>query len=57
MRPTKKQLKRAQIKTHTKIMTVMCLSKKKLAKQLTPPKKKKTGLNTSREVPKKLKNT
>ena len=55
-RPTKK-LKRAQIRTLTKIKTVMCPSEKKLTKQLTLPKKKKIGFNTSREVPKKHKNT
>ena len=55
-RPTKK-LKRAQIKILIKIKIVMCPSKKTLMKQLTPPKKKKIGLNTSKAVPKKLKNT
>ena len=52
-----KKLKRAQIRTLTKIKTVMCLSKKTLTKQLTLLKKKKNGSNTSREVPKKQKNT
>ena len=56
MRPTKK-LKWAQIKTPTKIKTAKCPSMRKLTKQLTPPKKKKIGLSTSREAPKKLKNT
>ena len=55
MRLTKK-LKRAQIKTVKKIKTVMCPSKTKSTKQLTPPKKKKIGLNTSREAQKELKN-
>ena len=48
-----KRLKKVQIITPTKTKTVMCHSKK----QLTLQKKKKIGLNTSREVPKKQKNT
>ena len=49
-----KKLKRAQIRTLIKIKTAMCPSKKTLKKQSTLLKKKKIGLNTSREVPEKL---
>ena len=52
-----KKLKRAQIRTPIKIQTVMYFSKKTLTKQLTLPKKKKNGSNSSKEVPKKQKNT
>ena len=52
-----KKLKRSQIRTLTKLKTVMCPSKKILTKQLIPLKKKKTRSNTSRELQKKPKNT
>ena len=52
-----KKLKRAQIRTLTKIKTVMCPSKKTLTKHLTLLKNTKIGSNTSREVPQKQKNT
>ena len=47
-----KKPKRAQIRTLIKIKKAMCLSKKMLKKRSTLPKKMKTGLITSREVPK-----
>ena len=53
---TKKQ-KKAQTITLTKIKTVMCPSKKTSTKKLSLLKKKKNGSNTSKEVPKKQKNT
>ena len=52
-----RKLKRVLIKTLTRIKIVMYHSKKTLKKQLTLLKKKKTGLDTLREVPKKQKIT
>ena len=54
--PLKKTLKTTHNKTQTKIRIVMYLSRKKLMKKLTPPKMKKIGSNSSKDVPKKLKN-
>ena len=57
MRLTKKPM-RAQIKKVTKIKTAMCLSKEEFDEAIdSHRKRKKIGLNTSREAPKKLKNT
>ena len=55
-KPTKKQ-KRAQNRTRTKTKTVMCPSKKTMMKLSILPKKRKIGLNTSKDVPRKQKNT
>ena len=54
-RLTKKQ-KRAQNKAHRKIQTVTYLLRKRSMKKLMPLKMKKTGSNTSKEAPKRLKN-
>ena len=55
-RPIKKP-KRAPNKTQTKIRTAMYLSRRRSTKKLTPLNTRKTGSNTSKEVPKRPKNT
>ena len=50
-----KKRKKVQIKVPTKTKTAMYLSKKTTTKKLTIQKRKKNGLNTSKEVPKRPK--